>query len=344
MNYLDQICEWSSQDRQTIQDTIAIDSTRIRIPTSDCSFISNWITSDIIEVLEDTGEPIRRRRQKSISDRFEGITTRYQVKNLRVGNSCNTFLTIGISSKLAKEDYFNGISCNNLEPIYKEIQSQGFASFSFDSFRRANTNDTDYKIDFIPNQNPVKMVKAFYDNAPLVKDSRRGVSHYLRQDNCGIQYGLRETTLTKYPFLKFYEKLRELFFSSDEFYRTHLKPIQQGSHLMRAETTIKSKKHYKILGADDTSLFNVVNQSKEIASNAFQRAFDGHLPNSIEFPVETDFELGVTDKVHLLLLRKSMKLGLSLENSIEDILSQCCLDKQQRYRLRNRLTKLCAFL
>lgn len=327
--------------------TPAIDSFKIRIPFSKINVLNDVLSDNYVIVSEKTGDIIddENFKKSAYFHKSKGIKTYYRIesqmtKDLIVAE----YLTILVTSKLLKYDYFEGITGNTLQQLYINLIDHEVVYFSYRDFLDGECTDMDIKTDIVPKVPAIKLISNLYECAIPRKQAHQAASVYKRKDNLGIQFALRKTkSFKKYPYLKFYEKVRELHSKSFEFYNEYLSNIELPEEILRAETTIKNKKHFKLLGQLETSLESIIDNLDSIATNAFNLAFQAHLSDykPLSIPESTDTEkFDLMDKVLLGYIYEKMINGLPFKEAMVLIVKGTCSDKKQRYRLRKKIKRL----
>lgn len=260
----------------------AIDSLKVRIPLEKVKLINPLLIGDYTIVQNSTGLVLDDDDFKQNAPCFNqnGIKTYYKIeKQVTKNQTVESFCTILLSSKVLEGRYFEGIQNSTLYDVHQSLQSQNFIDLSLNDFTEGEITDIDVKYDFITEEKATDFVTTLYNGAKMVKKAVHGCSVYKKDDNCGIQFALRKTDcFKKAPYLKFYEKIRELNFKSTTFYESYLKGnVQLPPELIRCETTIKNKKHLVLLGAEGNTLGYALDNLNTISENAFRYAFRQHI-------------------------------------------------------------------
>lgn len=260
----------------------SIDSLKVRIPLEKVKLINPLLMGDYTLVQNSTGLVLNDDDFKQNAPCFNqnGIKTYYKIeKQVTKNQTIESFCTILLSSKVLEGRYFEGIQNSTLYDVHQSLQSQNFIDFSLNDFAEGEITDIDVKYDFISTDKATDFVTTLFNGAKMVKKAAHGCSIYKKDDNCGIQFALRKTdSFKKAPYLKFYEKVRELNFKSNIFYDNYLKgKVQLPPELIRCETTIKNKKHLTLLGAEANTLGYALDNLNTISENAFRYAFRQHI-------------------------------------------------------------------
>ena len=320
-----------------------VDSFQLRLPLEKVK-IKQRLGKGTILVCQETGEVLEEKVTKSYLDSWTGIKSTYQVKKQRFGNMkvAGDFLLIGLNSKILGGRYFDGITDENILNVFAYVENSGIVSMSPDAFLDGWCTDFDVKRDLLPQEPVMGIIKRLEKNAVPVKKARRGMSAYKKKRNLGIQFALRTTDSDAYPFLKFYEKVRELKYHSMEFYQEYFLNVDLPSEILRCETTIKNKTHFKKLGAKDNTLREVMSNLDLISNNAFKRAFKRWIPDGLE-PAEPltlkGIKLNTKDRLILKCIALEMRTGLPFDLAVSNTIAVAS-DKTIRSKLKKRIEQI----
>ena len=335
----------------------SIDSTKIRIPLEEVKILNDILGDEYVVYSKRTGEEITDENFKRNSYFYEekGCKTYYKIEQ-QIGKDgiVNSYLIILLTSKILGEKYFKGIHQNTILDVYDNIISQGIISLSFESFMNSECTDTDIKVDLVPRVKMIEIVDTVFSLAKSKKLAIEACSVYRKKSNMGIQFALRKTSkYIKSPYLKFYEKIRELKCNSVEFYSNYLSDFELPEELLRIETTIKNKKHFRHLGQFSTKLKDVIGNLYNVAMSAFKKAFEAHLDFSEKnlegkFMVDekatpekyTVADLNEKDRVVYYSIKKDVDFGISFKNACEGVISNCCFTKESRYKMKKRINSI----
>ena len=326
-----------------------IDSLKVRIPLERVKMINPLLIGDYTIVQNSTGVILDDDDFKQNAPCFNqnGVKTYYKIeKQVTQNQTVDSFCTILLSSKVLENRYFEGIQNSTIQDVYYSLQNQNFIDVSFNDFVEGEITDIDVKYDFVSNEKATDFVTTLYNGAKMVKKAVHGCSLYKKDDNCGIQFALRKTDcFKKSPYLKFYEKVRELHFKSNVFYNSYLKGrIQLPEELIRCETTIKNKKHLKLLGAEGNTFGYALNNIDSISENAFKYAFRQHINIS---NIETDLLTKKCGKLNSY--EKSLGLNLvnlikyenhTLDGAIIHLSEFLAEDRNQKYIIKKKLINI----
>jgi len=315
--------------------TISIDSLKVRIAIEKVTVLDEAIFGSKMIVDSMTGHVESEYDQKRFRHKYDGITTSFGIESQVTSNQkVKEFLVVLFNSKLLHENYFDGIQEKNIKKVYDRIMSLGKVEFSFDAFMDGEATDVDYKWD-TENDNFEKSLKMLHRHAKLSKKIGIGCNVFSGRLNKGIEFGKRETASPSTPFLKFYHKGLELINSSTMFYRKYIKGLNMNvNNLVRCETTIKNKKHYRRHGIEDTRLRSIVSLGQEVLQGIASAAIKAHLEPRI-MPISTPSNMTPNDTLKFNIITLLMGQGMSY-NLIRETLVQN-VDKVAKSRLRGKL-------
>jgi hypothetical protein len=294
--------------------TPEIDSLKLRIPLNRVTILNKRLSGRIILVPFDkvTKKQYREENENlDFNEKFKneallfqsdtGIKTRYIVRReVTRLNNVKEFLVIGLSSKVLEAPYLEGITSKNICIAYKNLMKQGLIEVSYDNFLNGECTDVDIKKDY-PFKQPLKSYIDTFEK--YTKANRDGYRPFKNKENVGFQWSKRETTgfMTR-PYLKIYDKEIELKTKSANFANAYLKP-ESYKGLVRIETTIKDRSHFKALGVTNTTLKNILGLPIEIKEKAILRALDSHLMKVDKATMEKSKRLPPSERdIHNTLL------------------------------------------
>ncbi len=334
--------------------SFSVDSLKIRLELNKVNILSKILLGEFYIIDKETGEELTDfevqnfKRSSFMHDSETGVKTYYRLeKQVTEHQTVQEYLTILITSKLFKDyRYFEGIRRKNIESIYNELIAHKIAEFSFSDFIKADITDVDIKSDFVLKKGtPQEFVKQLFSCAKLKKRAIEACTDYTDKENTGIQFSLRKTnSFRKSPFLKFYGKAIELTYKSKLFLENHLFDVKLPQNLIRMETTIKNKKHFKYLGFDSNTLEYVLDHIERIGKKAFQHALKKHLDMdkaNTEKLIAKAKALNVNDKAFIYVINDFVNhKGFNLEDAIIEVASTFYDDRRRQSELRKRLFKI----
>jgi len=297
-----------------ISDTkISIDSCKIRIPFKEIDEIDNAVFANRYVVNAESGEHEDTFKNNAYKIDSQGIKTKIAIeKQITSDQKTEKFLVILFNSKLLKSSYFDGINQSNLHYVYLELMRFNVVKFSFDAFLNGELTDVDFKQDLIF-ESFCDAIKDIHQFAKCHKEINRGCNLFNAKTNKGIEFGKRNSASQYFPFLKFYHKGLELLHSSIEFNSTHLLGQENidYNNLVRIETTIKNKKHFRKFGIDNTSLGSISSLSQNQLHMFFSDAYKIHLNERKIQMTKLVNELTPSDQIALNSIQMGMQLKMS---------------------------------
>lgn len=324
-----------------------IDSLKIRIPFHLVSIENEVLGDEYVLVSTRTGEEFEDENFKSnaYSHKYNGITTHYKIeKQITRHRTVEEYLVILVTSKILQHDYFKGIQSYTILDVYNRLMNETIVYFTFESFMNGECTDVDIKYDVLPNAPVKRIVENLYEQVIPQRQAHKACSVYKQKSNLGIQFALRKTqAFLSHPYLKFYEKVRELNSKSLLFNETYLSGFQLPVEILRCETTIKNKKHFKALGQLSTTLKDIIGNLETVSKEAFEKAFKAHIMDYKEVNVNS-LPAGKTMNTADLLVydavKSRMKMGSSFEFACIGVINSCAATKEQRYKLKKRIQKV----
>lgn len=313
---------------------ISIDSLKLRIPLDKVTIIDESILSEKHLVDATTGNIEKTFRQTRYIHKEDGITTSIGIEKQITGEQkVQDYLVLLFNSKLLHEKYFDGITSDNIETVYYRLMALKKVSFSYEDFLSGSATDVDYKKDIVTNDINDK-IRLMHFFAKESKKTNVGCNVFTQNGNKGIEFGKRETATPAHPFLKVYHKGLEAMNNSKEFYRKYL--VQHDiQNLVRVETTIKNRKHFKKYGIEDTTLKSILNIAEDKLSEIFKDVISLHLNKRI-IAAKTPSDMKPSDAVHYASITSLMSLSIPY-NSIRETLVGAISDSVGRSRMRKKL-------
>ena len=240
----------------------SVDSLKIRIPITRVKIIDESIRQMVLKVSELTGEVLESKENTKASRDEAGIKTTFSIEKRATQFDTIQYLIILVNAKQLKEQYFQGITINNVLELHQYLMSLNVVVFSLKEFLKAECTDIDFKKDFDATDEDMKEAFSLMQtNSTPSADYDKGNKLFWKRDNKGLQFNKRETTKIKTaPFFKIYSKTLDLLHKSNVFALAHFKEIPQD--LWRMEFTIKNKKHLASFGHSNT-LSDILSLSNE---------------------------------------------------------------------------------
>lgn len=260
-------------------------------------------------------------------------------------------IKIGFSSKLCKDLYFQGINKKTLKRCLNFINQEGVVTITEKDFLNAKVVDVDVCIDYFLKDTTCKNVVSI---ANILTVPRKGLvlpAPYLKPTNIGIQWGARKAVKTAYgkkQFLKYYSKVEELKYKSVDFYNKYILPQLEFSkypfflnnRVLRCETTIKNKDHWKSYGLTVDTLFDLMQLDLKKNLIIFNRPINYYMSGLKR--IQFKKELSPTDKMYLVAIDSYSKLlSIPEADSINLIVNTLEIkNKSQRSKFSKKLYDL----
>ena len=318
---------------------ISIDSLKIRIPIENVKIIDEALNSKWILINEATGEIDEETfKENSLRKHKNGIKVKYAIE---VVNSTfktrNKYVTILLPSKVLKEPYFEGITAENIEIVYIELLKHKVINFTLETLLNSVCTDVDFKKDIQCTNLGYKLKKLVAATRPS-KKKNEGCFVYDKINNTGIEFSDRRTTsFRSNPFLKIYDKAKELNNNSYKFSDEYLKNVNYDNKV-RIEATVKNKAHFKYLGIEETTLKSLLSLSDEQKENIINYAISKHLePRTME--IKTPSILTPNEMIIHYSINLALNNGMSFE-TFRNESTKAIKDKTTRSRKRKELNSI----
>lgn len=314
---------------------ISVDSLKVRIPYSQVQILSDQFEQRFLTIKESDGEVVEDFKKNRYAHIENGITTSYGAEYQRGGNGhVGHYVVILINAKLLKSMYLSGINIENIRTIYEEIISQQVVYFEFKYLLKAECTDIDYKMDVLCD-NLDRVTKKMKELTKPSKNIKHGCNRFSKKFNKGIEYGKRNTASPSYPYLKVYDKSRELMYNSTEFSDAH--QIKYPANLVRLEFTLKNKKHLKKYGIVDSTLANILNLDNEKLSSILKNILSIHLERRTKAPIMRENLLPLDQALYAYTVI-CLQDGHMLDSLLDAITAH--MNKDQRYSMKKRIMTL----
>lgn len=320
---------------------ISIDSFKIRIPIEQVEILKQEISSTKSLVNNLTGEVEREFKERSYKVERDGIRLKFALESqVNSKQVVKDYLVILINSKLLQERYFEGITSDTIETIYLRLMAEQVVQFSYDTFLAGEVTDVDYKKD-VSNEDFGTSIKLMVNYAKEHKQVNKGCNSFNQKTNKGIEFGSRKTATADYPYLKLYHKGLELIYNSNLFYDRYLKDTGvELQNMIRIETTVKNKKHFRKHGIDCTKLNTVINLSQEQLEEIIQSTISKHLNKRKVVITKNRDELTPTEQIFLNTIYQFMDLGLNYLTIRHNLTANMSNEKKAKRRQQNKLDEL----
>tara|TARA_R110002153_G_C13266407_1_gene492865 strand:+ start:216 stop:1316 length:1101 start_codon:yes stop_codon:yes gene_type:complete len=266
----------------------SIDSLKYRIPIHCLKSYNQDLNANMVTLDVDTDEIEREFKRVSKVFQLQDYIVRAAIENSPISNGARCdVLAIGINAKQLENKYFEGITTDNIEILYKLIIDLEILDCSLNTFiDEGFITDLDIKKDFPVEMDDFKELIKGCD--VMTKESKKssggndiksGSKHY------AIYWGGARTTKNwkSYPFTKIYHKSIQIAQPKQkngmrEFKDSYLSNIDT-SNLMRIETTVKNREHLLSLniGLKKCNLREILNLNHEQLDKILAKAFNQHL-------------------------------------------------------------------
>lgn len=307
-----------------------IDSLRLLVPLDEVQIIDSKFLKTFISYCPETDEidDSSSHIKTTIYHEFNGIKMRFAIANLfNDKKELTKYLAIGISSKMLKENYFEGINKNTIETIFNYVNSLDIIKISKEIFLNAKAVDIDVCIDFkLYNTTCKEVFSTCYELTIPRKTIKPNL--FKETTNKGIEWGKREDVAKGYKtkqYLKYYAKILELKYNSADFYEAYIKNklnektlFSDGSlyeyenteeNVLRIETTIKNPNHFKTYDINCVTLLDLLRIDLMIHSSIFNRPIQTYM-NGYK-TIRHNAKLSPQERTYMFslnLLANSMKL------------------------------------
>lgn len=304
--------------------TISVDSLKVRIPLSDVTILDKSLFGEKHLVDAYSGEVEKEFKQNRYKVQSNGITTSFGIESqITASQKVKEYFVILLNSKILQDRYFEGLCMDTIETAYLRIQSLGVAKFSYDAFLDAEGTDVDIKQDEV-NSSFDDTLKILHLHAKPSKVLGMGCNVFSKPTNKGIEFCKRETASPSVPFLKFYHKGLELINGSKLFYSKYLVDLDiDVSNLVRVETTVKNKKHFRRFGVNDTSLRSIMSLKQDKLKEILKHSIETHLEKRMPNTEINDNGLKPADRVYFntisILIQRGMNYNLIRESLVQGI-------------------------
>lgn len=242
-----------------------IDSFKLLIDRDKFSEIN--IPDNFILVAKDTGEEIREFKKNSIPVTYQNTVIYLGLFRRILNDKKYDKVMILFSAKIDLKAYFEGIKKNHIIDVLQYLKEKGYLNFKDvnEVFSSIYVNDLDIKKDFKFQKADRELIEKYNKELQERFIYEKNEFHkYNTNDNFGIQTFNRErSTITK-PFLKFYDKTKELPKKHYDFFMKLPENVRSEiteNFIYRYEFTMKNKKFFNKFGLSNKlqDIFEVSN-------------------------------------------------------------------------------------
>lgn len=321
-------------DSQLISDKYCIDSFKLSIDVDDLDFVS--IPENYIETSADTGEVIREFKRKSLQVPFDNTTIYLGVHKRILNGKVYSKLYILFSSKIANKDYFSGIKKHHIINVLEFLKQRGYIGYTSVSevFKKLFTLDTDIKKDFVFDIDYRDIIANY--NKELVKQfqyEKCEIHNYKSAINLGIQTFNRERSTCVKPFVKWYDKNKELRGKHEEFFGIlpeDVRNILTTKFVYRFEFTMKDKKFFA-----NFDLSNRLEDVLEISEDKWREVAKSLLQTLFHYKVKKmrdTTKLNYYEKILAIYLFESIQKNNISVDKAKSMFTRIQKKKEQKFK------------
>lgn len=296
----------------------------------------------------ESGEIVDEFKRNSLSLPFG--THKIYITNVvkTLGKDNHRFLVekvmIYFSPKIRGNEYFGGIDRKTLEEVLYFLKEKGYISFdNIDKIiEGCYVKDLDIKIDWnLPKQSKEEIEEYYKSLKDRFNGNPDDFRHFQnkRKEGHGIVCNNRNTSTTKKPFFKFYDKSIELKTRANEDFYTILDPeikeVLVNNFIWRYEFQLKDKRHFEYYGLSNRFIDIIaIPQSKwkyvgkSILGKAFQK----------QTRVVDTSKLKLMDKAQINLITYLLYSGKSY-GAIQQLYMKSAHTKHEKYRMKKQFDK-----
>lgn len=326
-----------------------IDSLRLLIPFEEVTINPEHksFTRTITRINEDA-EVVDVKKEDSYRLHSNPCSSHYLYATTIIRGQAVQVIKLGFSSKTLKENYFEGINANNIDSIYDFIISEGVITLSKESLLNARVVDVDICTDIMLQDSNVKDV---VNQAKQLSIPHKETTSnpFTKATNVGIEWGHRNKVGKSYlkkQYLKYYAKALELKNNSTKFYNAYIKDNKSlkkyivDMKLLRVETTIKNKAHWKTYNANVETLNDLLSLDLSKHLDIFTRPINHYMTGAKHLTTRTDLTPNQRLQLqHLELLQ--LHFNIDEDESINKLCFNVCPDdRRKRHQYKKNLLKL----
>jgi len=321
-----------------------VDSAKFLI--DDVYFTEINIPENYILLDEDTGEEIDKFKRSSLKIPYKShhvyiakihkhLPNRHPIRKI----------AILFPAKVFGNDYFYGISKQGFIDVIEYLQENGRLKFncSKDIYERTYVKDLDIKIDFQFEKDKKAEIKKYNQQVKSrfngSKENFHGVFDSKKNGFGFYTYDRKIGTLTK-PFIKFYDKSRELLEKNYEFVKTLSPELQQEieeKFIYRYEFTLRDKRFF-----DKFGISNRLEEVHEVLNDKWQEIgrtlLNANFTPKMRVPKNID-KLNLKDRLMCLEFFMNIQNGISVDEIQRRYLS-VAKTKKERYDIKKLFDKI----
>ena len=297
----------------------------------------------------DTGEVLKEFKKKSLEITYKNTTIYVGRLNRNLNNKHYDKLMILFSSKVAEEDYFRGIKRHHVIEVLNFLKSLGYIDFNDvnELFKNIYTGDHDIKVDFCLNKNERETVAKFNKDLKAMFQFEKTDCVVTDSDKKG--FGITTFHRDRYslakPFLKYYDKFKELNKKHPDFFATLPEAVRAevlNNFIYRFEFTMKNKDFFSKFGLSNRleEVLEVTNDKwheigKTLLNTLFQVKQKQIRDTSKLRPIERLLALYFFEDIH-----KHNLSPIEIKNKYTAIMK----DKKGKYRMSQMFDRIYQFV
>jgi hypothetical protein len=324
-----------------------IDSLSLWINKNECKVIDEKLISQTRKFYELTGEigELEPKKPIIIKSEDETITIRIGIKEI----AQREYIKVTLTGKLLGKAYFEGITKENINDIYKKFIEMKIFECSIETFKNGLVNDIDIcKNIYIKERESFDKLTG--ELSKLAKINERYINRIKENTNKGIEFNTREKATMSKPYAKFYFKEIELQTKSKEFRKIYLED-KNVVNLIRYEATIKNGKISKAL--NKKGIIKKFRTLEELL-NIEQKEWEKFLTWSLEIYIKENINIESIEHKKISPMEQVVKQLIKIvtvkelynNEEIINLLVTSINDddknyqKTTRYRVKNMLNKI----
>jgi len=217
-------------------------------------FKSTNIPEHFTLIESSTGAIISEFKKNSLAVKYGDTTVYIGLIKHTLKKVCYEKVIILFSSKVCGAEYFGGIKKQHVIQVLEFLKKSNYIDFSDVNaiYKELRAKDVDVKMDTVF-EIKAREKAALWNKAlkERFQHEKNEIHTYDSDKNFGLQvFGRDRSTLSK-PFLKFYDKTKEMLYKHPEFLATLPKAIQnyiRSKFIYRYEFTMKDKRFFDKFG------------------------------------------------------------------------------------------------
>ncbi len=217
-------------------------------------FLATNIPENFTLIESDSGAIISEFKKNSISVKYGDTTVYIGLFKHILKKVCYEKVLILFSSKVCGSEYFGGIKKHHVIEVLEFLKEANYIDFKDVNsiYREIRAKDLDIKMDTVFDKKIREKASGWQKELKERFQYEKNEIHTYNSDkNFGLQaFGRDRSTLSK-PFVKFYDKTKELLNKHQDFFKTLPKAIQnqvRTKFIYRYEFTMKDKRFFDKFG------------------------------------------------------------------------------------------------